>query len=259
MIILINSSKTLNFEQPAHISKHTVPEFLEDCEFLVSELRKFSVSGFAGLMGVSENLAVLNVKRYKKWLTSPGDSDAKQTLLAFKGDIYAAMNSDRYKMKDLDFAQKHLRILSGLYGILRPLDLIQPYRLEMATKLATDRGKDLYRFWGTRINASLNKMLKKEQSGVLVNLTSAEYFKATKPKLLKAKVITPVFKEYKDPSYRVVAIYAKKARGLMCNYIVQNRITRVEDLQSFNVDGYRFSSGLSSQKEWVFTRGEIRV
>jgi cytoplasmic iron level regulating protein YaaA (DUF328/UPF0246 family) len=129
----------------------------------------------------------------------------------------------------------------------------------MATKLATDRGKDLYRFWGTRINASLNKMLKKEQSGVLVNLTSAEYFKATKPKLLKAKVITPVFKEYKDPSYRVVAIYAKKARGLMCNYIVQNRITRVEDLQSFNVDGYRFSSGLSSQKEWVFTRGEIRV
>ena len=259
MIILMNSSKTLNFEQPAHISKHTVPEFLADCEFLVSELRKLSVSGFAGLMGVSENLATLNVRRYKNWRTSPSKADAKQALLAFKGDIYAAMDVDRYKIKTFDFAQKHLRILSGLYGILRPLDLIQPYRLEMATKLVTDRGKDLYRFWGTRINASLNKMLKREQSGLLVNLASAEYFKAAQPKLLKAEVITPVFKEYKDPSYRVVAIYAKKARGLMCDYIVQNRITRVEDLQSFNSDGYRFSPVLSSQKDWVFTRGDIRT
>jgi len=150
------------------------------------------------------------------------------------------------------------RILSGLYGILRPLDLIQAYRLEMATKLATDRGKDMYRFWGACINASLNEMLKREKSGVLVNLASVEYFKAAKPKLLKAEVITPVFKEYKDPSYRVVAIYAKKARGLMCDYIIQNRITRVEDLQSFNSDGYRFAPAQSSDKEWVFTRGDIR-
>jgi cytoplasmic iron level regulating protein YaaA (DUF328/UPF0246 family) len=259
MIILMNSSKTLNFEQPAHISKHTIPEFLEDCELLVSELRKLSVSGFAGLMGVSENLATLNVRRYKKWRTSPGGSDAKQALLAFKGDIYAAMNADRYKMKTFDFAQKHLRILSGLYGILRPLDLIQPYRLEMATKLTTDRGKNMYRFWGTRINESLNEMLKWEKSGVVINLTSMEYFKSVKSKLLKADVITPVFKEYKDPSYRVVAIYAKKARGLMCNYIIQNRITRVEDLQSFNSDGYRFAPAQSSEREWVFTRGDVRA
>jgi cytoplasmic iron level regulating protein YaaA (DUF328/UPF0246 family) len=259
MIILMNSSKTLNFEQPAHISKHTIPEFLEDCELLVSELRKLSVSGFAGLMGVSENLATLNVRRYKKWRTSPGGSDAKQALLAFKGDIYAAMNADRYKMKTFDFAQKHLRILSGLYGILRPLDLIQPYRLEMATKLTTDRGKNMYRFWGTRINESLNEMLKWEKSGVVINLTSMEYFKSVKSKLLKADVITPVFKEYKDPSYRVVAIYAKKARGLMCNYIIQNRITHVEDLQSFNSDGYRFAPAQSSEREWVFTRGDVRA
>ena len=258
MIILMNSSKTLNFEQPAHISKHTVPEFLEDCEFLVSELRKLSVSGIAGLMGVSENLATLNVRRYKDWRTSPGGANAKQALLAFKGDIYAAMDVDRYKAKTINFAQKHLRILSGLYGILRPLDLIQPYRLEMATKLAADREKDMYRFWGTRINASLNELLKKEKSGVLVNLASAEYFKAAQPKLLRAEVITPVFKQYKDPSYRVVAIYAKKARGLMCDYIIQNRITRVEDLQSFNSDGYRFAPAQSSDKEWVFTRGDIR-
>jgi cytoplasmic iron level regulating protein YaaA (DUF328/UPF0246 family) len=259
MIILMNSSKTLNFEQPATISKHTVPEFLEDCEFLVSELRKLSVSGFAGLMGVSENLATLNVRRYKKWRTSPGGSDAKQALLAFKGDIYAAMDVDHLQMKTLEFAQKHLRILSGLYGILRPLDLIQPYRLEMAAKLATDRGKNMYCFWGDRINASLNETLKKEGSEVLVNLASAEYFKAAKPKLLKADVITPIFKEYKDPSYRVVALYAKKARGLMSNYIVQNRITRVEDLQSFNLDGYRFAPAQSSDKEWMFTRGDIRA
>ncbi len=255
MIILMNSSKTLSFEQPAHISKHTDPEFLSDCEFLVNELRKLSVSDFARLMGVSENLAELNVRRYKNWRMSPGKSDAKQALLAFKGDIYAAMDVDRYQMTTFNFAQKHLRILSGLYGILRPLDLIQPYRLEMATKLNTGRGKDMYGFWGTRILAYLSGMLEKEKSGVVVNLASAEYFKAVKPKHLKADVVTPVFKQYKDSSYRVVAIYAKKARGLMCDYIVQNRLTSVEDLKSFNLDGYRFAPELSSQKDWVFTRG----
>jgi cytoplasmic iron level regulating protein YaaA (DUF328/UPF0246 family) len=257
MIILMNSSKTLNFERPAHISKHTIPEFLDDSQLLVARLQKLSVSDFSRLMGVSEKLAVLNVKRYQNWLTSPVGSDAKQALLAFRGDIYAAVDADRYKIKDFDFAQKHLRILSGLYGILRPLDLIQPYRLEMAAKLKTDRGKDLYRFWGTRITASLNEMLKREKSGILINLASAEYFKAANPKLLRADVITPVFKEYKDPSYRVVAIYAKKARGLMSDYIIQNRITRVEDLQAFDSDGYRFAPRSSSQSDWVFTRGDV--
>ena len=257
MIILMNSSKTLNFERPAHISKHTIPEFLDDSQLLVARLQKLSVSDFSRLMVVSEKLAILNVNRYQNWLTSPVGSDAKQALLAFKGDIYAAMDADRYKIKDFDFAQKHLRILSGLYGILRPLDLIQPYRLEMAAKLKTDRGQDLYRFWGTRITASLNEMLKREKSGVLINLASAEYFKAANPKLLRADVITPVFKEYKDPSYRVVAIYAKKARGLMSDYIIQNRITRVEDLHAFDSDGYRFAPGLSSQSDWVFTRGDV--
>ncbi len=257
MIILMNSSKTLNFERPAHLPKHTIPEFLDDSELLVARLQKLSVSDFSRLMGVSENLAVLNVKRYQNWLKSPAGSDAKQALLAFRGDIYAAMDADRYKIKDFNFANKHLRILSGLYGILRPLDLIQPYRLEMATKLTTDRGQDLYRFWGTRITASLNEMLKREKSGVLINLASAEYFKAANPKLLRADVITPGFKEYKDLSYRVVAIYAKKARGLMSDYIIQNRITRVEDLQAFDSDGYRFAPRLSSQSNLVFTRGDV--
>ena len=256
MIILMNSSKTLNFERPAHISKHTIPEFLDDSELLVARLQMLSVSDFSRLMGVSEKLAVLNVKRYQNWLTSPVGSDAKQALLAFKGDIYAAMDADRYKIKDFDFAQKHLRILSGLYGILRPLDLIQPYRLEMAAKLKTDRGQDLYRFWGHRINTALNELLKHEKSGVVINLASMEYLKSVKSNLLKADVITPVFKEYKNPTYRVVAIYAKKARGSMCDYIIQNRITQVEDIQSFQSDGYRFAPRLSSQSDWVFTRGD---
>jgi len=163
---------------------------------------------------------------------------------------------DNYKIKDFDFAQKHLRILSGLYGILRPLDLIQPYRLEMATKLPTARGKDLYAFWGNRINQSLNTELKREKSGVLINLASVEYFKAAEAGLLNATVITPVFKELRDASYRVVAIYAKKARGLMCNYIIRNHLTRARDLQSFDLNGYRFNPKLSSQKQWVFTRGD---
>ena len=258
MIILLNSSKTLNVEQPAPVSKHTIPQFLDDCERLVARLQKLSISDYSRLMGVSENLAALNVKRYKNWQMSPKGSNAKQALLAFKGDIYAAMDPDRYKLKDFNFAQKHLRILSGLYGMLRPLDLIQPYRLEMATKLRTDRGKDMYQFWGNRIVTALNDLLKQEKSGVVINLASMEYFKTVTSKGLEAEVITPVFKEYKDPAYRVVAVYAKKARGLMCDYFIQNRITRVDDLKAFRSDGYRFAPHLSSDKKWVFARGDPR-
>jgi cytoplasmic iron level regulating protein YaaA (DUF328/UPF0246 family) len=255
MIVLMNTSKTLDFGQPARISKYTMPEFFDDCEFLVAKLRELSVAEISKLMKVSQKLAILNTDRYNNWRTPPTAADSKQALLAFKGDIYSAMEIDRYKMKEFDFAQKHLRMLSGLYGILRPLDLIQPYRLEMATKLTTNRGKDLYEFWGTRVNASLDALIRQEKSGILINLASAEYFKIVKSNLLQADVITPVFKEYKKPNYRVVAIYAKKARGRMCDYILRNQITRPEDLQSFNKDGYRFSKEFSSQKEWVFTRG----
>jgi len=257
MIALINSSKTLDFEQVAGTSKNTLPEFLDDCEFLVTRLRKLPVSDFSKLMKVSEKLAILNADRYKNWRTPTTVTNAKQALLAFKGDVYSTMGIGNYRMKEFDFAQNHLRILSGLYGILRPLDLIQPYRLEMATGLPTDRGKDLYRFWGTCINESLNALIKHEKSGIVINLSSVEYFKAVKSDLLKADVITPVFKEYKAPDYRVVAIYAKKARGLMCDYIIRNQITRLEDLQSFNLDGYRFAPMLSSETDWVFSRGDV--
>jgi cytoplasmic iron level regulating protein YaaA (DUF328/UPF0246 family) len=165
------------------------------------------------------------------------------------------MEVDSYKSKDFYFAQKHIRILSGLYGVLRPLDLIQPYRLEMATKLATSRGKDLYQFWGLKINETVQKLLKREKSGVLVNLCSLEYFKSTKPASLDATVVTPAFREYRDGEYRFITLYAKKARGMMCNYIIRHYLKNANDLKSFDVEGYKFNKKISSDTEWVFTRG----
>ena len=255
MIILMNSSKTLDFQQKARISKHTIPELITDAEILVKALRKLSKSDFSKLLKTSEKLTDLNVERYANWQTDVKKSNAKQALLAFRGDIYSGMDIYNYKIKDFDFAQKHMRILSGLYGVLRPLDLIQPYRLEMATKLATARGKNMYDFWGTKINEALKALLKQEKSATLVNLCSMEYFKATKIDLLDAKVVTPVFKEFRDNTYRFITLYAKKARGMMCNYIIRNQLKEVNDLKTFEVEGYQFNKKISSDKEWVFTRG----
>ena len=256
MIVLMNSSKTLDFKQQAPFSKHTVPELIEDAEILVKELRKLSVSDISKLMKVSEKLAKLNFERYSDWQTQLKGSKAKQALAAFKGDIYSGLDIENYTRKEYDFAQKHLRILSGLYGVLRPLDLILPYRLEMATKLATARGKNIYQFWGAKISESVVALLKKEKSGVLLNLCSAEYFKAIKPDRLDTRIITPVFKEFRNGSYRFITLYAKKARGSMCNYVIQNHIEDTDGLKSFNVTGYQFNKKLSSHDEWVFTRGD---
>ena len=254
MIILMNSSKTLDFEQEARISKYTTPEFATDAEILVRKLRQLSASDFSKLMKVSAKLAKLNIERYASWHPQAKGSKAKQALLAFKGDIYSGMEVETYKREDFDYAQKHVRILSGLYGILRPLDLIQPYRLEMAAKLATARGKNMYQFWGAKIRDSVKALLKQEKSGELVNLCSTEYFKATKPDDLDARVITPAFKEFKDGAYRFVTIYAKKARGMMCNYMIQNQLRQADAIKSFNVAGYRFNPEISSDDEWVFAR-----
>jgi cytoplasmic iron level regulating protein YaaA (DUF328/UPF0246 family) len=256
MIILMNSSKTLDFEQNAPISKHTIPELIADTEILVKKLNKLSMSDISSLMKVSEKLAQLNFERYANWQTHVKGSGAKQALLAFKGDIYSGIEVENYNRKEFDFAQKHLRILSGLYGILRPLDLIRPYRLEMATRLATSRGRNLYQFWGTKISESVGALLKQEKSGVLLNLCSAEYFKVIRSDRLDAKIITPVFKEFKNGSYRFITIYAKKARGLMCHYIIQNQLVDLEDLKLFNTAGYHINRKLSSNEKWVFTRGD---
>jgi cytoplasmic iron level regulating protein YaaA (DUF328/UPF0246 family) len=254
MIIVINSSKTLDFQQAAPNFKCTIPEFMNDADFLVKKMQALSEADIAELMGISTKLAKLNVERYQQWQTPFTSSNARPSLMAFKGDVYSGINVENYSSKEFDFAQKHLRILAGLYGILRPLDLIQPYRLEMATKLSTPKGKDLYQFWGNRISESLNEMIKREKSGILINLCSAEYLKSVKPKLLDAAIITPVFKEYKDGSYRMVTVYAKKARGLMCNYIVQNRLEDVEALKDFNVQGYKFIKKMSTDIKWLFAR-----
>ena len=258
MIVLMNSSKTLDFESPVGKLKHSAPEFVKDSQQLVDKLHRLSESEFSKLLKISENLTKLNIKRYAKWQIKAEGSASKQALLAFRGDIYSGMEVDNYKVEEFEFAQNHVRILSGLYGILRPLDLIQPYRLEMATKLATARGKDLYQFWGTKINESINKLLKREKSGVLINLCSMEYFKSIKPASLDATVVTPVFKEYRNGTYRFVTLYAKKARGMMCNFIIRNCLKDVNDLKSFNVEGYRYNNNISSDHEWAFTRGESK-
>ncbi len=256
MIVLMNSSKTMDFQRKAKIAKHTVPKFNEDAEILVKTLRKLSKAEFTKVMKVSDKLADLNIERYANWRADLKPSEGKQALLAFKGDIYSGMDVDNYNIEGFNFAQKHVRILSGLYGILRPMDLVQPYRLEMATKLTTPRGKNLYQFWGDRINNTLTKMLKQEKSGVLVNLCSLEYFKSTQPDDLNARIISPVFKEFRGGSYRFVTLYAKNARGMMCNYIIQNHLKHIEELKSFNVEGYNFNPKISSEKELVFTRGD---
>jgi len=255
MIILMNSSKTLDFQQKARVSTHTIPELKKDADNLVKELRKLSPADFSNLLKTSEKLTELNIERYANWQTQVNESNAKQALSAFTGDIYSGMNVDNYKIKDINFAQKHMRILSGLYGILRPLDLIQPYRLEMAAKLVTNRGKNMYDYWGTKINEILKALLKQEKSGTLVNLCSMEYFKAIKSDLLDANVITPAFKEFREGSYRFITLYAKKARGMMCNFIIQNHLNEVNDLKSFDVEGYQYNQKISSDNEWVFTRG----
>ena len=254
MIIVLNSSKTLDMRLPARIAKHSFPQFSAESQFLAKMLQSLSVTEMAALMGMSEKLAVLNAERYRSWKERPDPSNAKQALLAFKGDVFEAMNIGAYTMKEFNFAQQHLRILSGLYAVLRPLDLIQAYRLEMGTRLATPGGKNLYAFWDNRIHDSLKNTLRKEKSGTLINLASLEYFKTVKANQLAARIITPVFKEQRDSSFRVVAIFAKKARGRMCDFIIRNRIKLPEDLKAFNSDGYVFRLELSTDTQWVFTR-----
>jgi len=256
MIALMNSSKTMDFSPPVGIARHAVPEFLKDAALLVEQLRKLSASELSKLMGISKKLAELNVARYANWQAAAAPAEGKQAILAFKGDIYSGIETENYNKKDFDFAQQHVRILSGLYGMLGPLDLIQPYRLEMDTKLPAAGGKNLYSFWGNRITESLKALLRQEKSGVVVNLCSAEYFKVIKSEALEARVITPVFKEFRNGSYRFVTIYAKKARGFMCNYIIRRHLNRVEDLKTFDVGGYQFNQKISSDHEWVFTRSE---
>lgn len=254
MLLVISPAKNLDYETPATTKQSTTPDFLDQAQLLIEELRGLAPQDVSQLMSISDKLGVLNYDRFQQWSLPFSADNAKQAALAFNGDVYTGLNAESFKADDFKFAQKHLRILSGLYGLLRPLDLMQAYRLEMGTKFENQRGKNLYEFWGDRITLALNQQLQSLNSEVLVNLASNEYFKAVKAKTLNATIVTPVFKDWKGDKYKIISFYAKKARGLMCAYAINHRITNAEQLKGFDVDGYAYNEAMSSEKEWVFTR-----
>ncbi len=253
MLFVLSPSKTLDFEEP-RFTEYSEPDFLNESQELVNILKKKKVKDLKSLMSISDNLAVLNARRYDAFEQPFTLNNSKQAVLAFKGDVYTGLNSDVLNEEDLRFAQDHLRILSGLYGLLRPMDLIQPYRLEMGTRLKNKKGKDLYSFWGDKITYQINEALVNHEEKVLVNLASKEYFKAVNTKKLEGDLLTISFKEYRDDQYKVIAFNAKKARGMMSRYIIQNRIDEVEKLKAFDWEGYFFNPDLSDEREWVFTK-----
>ena len=256
MLVVISPAKTLNFESPARTTASSMPTFLKDSEQLIRQLRKFSPSEIAELMNLSDKLAVLNSTRYESWKLPFTAKNAKQAMLAFRGDVYLGLDADSFTKKDDEFAQLHLRILSGLYGVLKPLDLIQPYRLEMGTSLNTRHGNNLYRFWDDKITNYLNAELATHQDGTLINLASNEYFKVLRPNKLDADIVTPIFKDKKNGQYKVISFFAKKARGMMARFIIKKKIQTPEGIKLFDVGGYSFNPEFSSEKDWVFTREE---
>ncbi len=259
MIIVISPAKTLDFDTSATTQEYTQPDFLADSEILIDELRKLEPDQISTLMSISPKLAILNSNRYFAWQHPFPMTNAKQAILAFKGDVYTGLDADTMTVAELSFAQDHLRILSGLYGVLRPLDLMQPYRLEMGTHFKNPRGNNLYEFWGDKITHALNQDLTKQKTDILINLASNEYFQSIKPDKLSARIITPVFKDQKNGAYKIISFYAKKARGMMSRYIIHNKLTDPETIKHFDVAGYRFSAGDSDTDEWIFTRAEARL
>ncbi|MEZ4774256.1 MAG: peroxide stress protein YaaA [Bacteroidia bacterium] len=255
MIVIISPAKKLDFsEETRYTTTHTLPSFLPDSQLLIKELVKKSEKKIAEMMDISPQLAALNHERYQQFHTPFTPENAKQALLAFKGDVYLSFELEKYSEEDFLFAQQHLRILSGLYGLLNPLDLIQPYRLEMGTALKTRRGKNLYEFWGDRITHALNTSFADSGDKVLINLASAEYFKSVNLKKLDGRVITPSFKEERNGQYKSIFLYAKQARGAMADFIIREKITHTEEIKHFTGMGYCFHEGLSREDEWVFTR-----
>jgi len=255
MLMIISPAKTLDYESPLATETHTQPDFLDDACELIDQLKELEPHQVSNLMSISDKLGQLNAERFQCWHTPFTPDNARQAVLAFKGDVYTGLDAESFSSEDFSFAQKHLRILSGLYGLLKPLDLMQPYRLEMGTRFENTRGKDLYAFWGSKITDALNQLLASDDK-VLVNLASNEYFKSVQKKHLDARLVTPQFKDWKNGQYKMISFYAKKARGLMCRYAIQNRITQADDLKGFNLDGYYFSEDQSDNNNWVFLRDE---
>ena len=256
MLILISPAKTLDYQSPLATTRYTQPMLLEHSQQLIGVARKLSAPQIKALMGISDKLADLNVTRFHDWHPDFTPENARQAILAFKGDVYTGLQAETFSEADFDFAQKHLRMLSGLYGVLRPLDLMQPYRLEMGIRLENPRGKDLYQFWGEEITHTLNAALHDQGDDIVVNLASDEYFRSVKPKALKGQIIKPVFLDEKNGKFKVISFYAKKARGLMSRYIIENRLSKPEQLTGFDSEGYFFDAESSSAEELVFKRHE---
>ncbi|MFI0474259.1 peroxide stress protein YaaA [Halomonas sp. HMF6819] len=256
MLSVISPAKTLDFETPPTTNNVTRPDFLEQSQPLIDILRDYSPQQISELMGISDKLAGLNAARFKEWQPPFSLDNAKPAAQAFQGDVYTGLEAESFSEKENRFAQKHLRILSGLYGLLRPLDLIQAYRLEMGTKLPNAAGKDLYAYWKPILTPALSEAIDESGSNVLVNLASNEYFKAVDAKKLDAEIVTPVFKDEKNGSYKIISFYAKKARGLMSAWIIREQVNSPEALKEFDVAGYRFDKAASHERELVFTRRE---
>lgn len=256
MLVLLSPAKTLDFDTQLPVPEHTQPIFLDDASELVDQLKQLAPDEIANLMKLSDKLATLNAQRYYDFKRPFTENNAKAAMLAFQGDVYTGLQADQFSQAQLKFAQKHVRMLSGLYGVLKPLDLMQPYRLEMGTRFNNTRGNDLYAFWGERITQALNDELSTHKHACVINLASNEYFKSVKVNKLAAPVITPVFKDEKNGQYKIISFYAKKARGLMTRFMVQNKLTKKDDLKAFDLHGYRFDVQGSNNDTWLFTRSE---
>ncbi len=254
MLFVLSPAKTLDYDTSSSTSRHTLPDFIDDAAELIGVLKAKSPPDIASLMSISDPLAALNVSRYASWSPIFTAKNSKQAVLAFNGDVYEGLDASSMSEAQLDYLQQHLRILSGLYGALRPLDWMQPYRLEMGTKLVNGRGKDLYAFWGERVTDALNSVIEECGYSALVNLASEEYFKVVKPKYLKAPVITPVFEDWKNGAYKIISFHAKRARGLMMRYAAEQVATHPEALKAFDSEGYVYDEKASTELVWRFRR-----
>ncbi|MCX8618126.1 peroxide stress protein YaaA [Gilliamella sp. B2923] len=254
MLTIISPAKTLDYQSPLITSDYSKPQFMPETQQLVEVCKKLSANELAKLMSISPKLAEVNYQRFQDWHANFTPDNARQAILAFKGDVYEGLHVEDFTDKDLSFAQSHLRILSGLYGVLRPFDLIQPYRLEMGIRLKNGHNSNLYQFWGDKLTDYLNKELAQSATPTLINLASNEYFKAIEAKQLKASIIQPVFLDKSKDEFKVISFYAKKARGLMSRFIIKNNINQSNDIKSFNLEGYQFDSKRSTELEWFFIR-----
>jgi cytoplasmic iron level regulating protein YaaA (DUF328/UPF0246 family) len=252
MLIVLSPAKSLDLDTPPTTEQRSTPQFIDRAAELIRVLKDYSPAQVGELMSISDPLAVLNVTRYASW--HPDHGDARQAVMSFDGDVYTGLDARSLDARGLAYVQDRVRILSGLYGVLRPLDQMHPYRLEMGTKLANPRGKDLYAFWGETVTGALNEALAANGATALVNLASEEYFKSVKPKLLDAPVITPVFHDWKNGKYKIISFFAKRARGMMARYAAEHGITDPQQLKEFDVDGYAFDAAASKEREWVFSR-----